>query len=149
MQCAQVHVAGRGKARAASAGRERGVSFTPLTTDHSPVGAGCGHHAPRTRAVQKAPARELGCRGPRRDNTEPSCLESGGSWVTAWPPRGVLVPGPGFWAWGVSEPGPWTDLLLLQACRAARTGGGDRRGTGFQVCSIGWGRANDGDHIYI
>lgn len=86
---------GGGKARAASAGRERGVSFTPLTTDRSPVEAGRGHHAPRTRAVQKAPARELGCRGPKRDNTEPSRLESGGSPVTAWPPRGVLVLGLG------------------------------------------------------
>lgn len=109
---------------------ERGASFTPLPTDRSPAGAGCGHHALRTRAVQKAPARELGCRGPESDNTEPCRLESGGSRVTAWPPRGVLVLGPCHLPRGVSEPGPWTDLLL---CRLAGRHGWEEGAAGELV----------------
>lgn len=143
---------GGGEARAASA-RQGDRRVLHAAHGRSLVGTGCGHHDLRTRALQKAPAGELGCQGPERDRHR--ALPSG---VGRKLGNGAAAPwGPGFLGpcrlpgVPLSLPGVPLSRGLGQTFsfyrRAGRHGWeeGDRRGT-----PIGrLGRPNDGDQIYI
>lgn len=112
-----------------------------LHTAHgrSLVGAGCGHHDLRTRALQKAPAGESGCQGPEKDRHR--ALPSG---VGRKSCNGAAAPwGPGFLG-PCRLPGVPLSWGLGQTCSFYRRAGwhgwkGDRRGTPIgPIGPVGW-----------